>query len=145
MAKSFSYRLFGIGKIPGELVAMAQSEGVLLLEEGIRGSITYCSSHPLRDLFEQSYRAQTAAIVVTELRLLATMNSLPVLNVLFADERIRKLKFKVDGPEHLCISVDPGLFRGDRPVRTEYCFNFERVRDLLSLIRARVRGDLQIG
>jgi hypothetical protein len=41
MAKTLLYRLFGVGKIHGQLSATLQSEGVVLLDEGIPASVTY--------------------------------------------------------------------------------------------------------
>jgi len=41
MTKTLSYSLFGIGKIPEQLAVQLKSEGMVLWDEGIRGSATY--------------------------------------------------------------------------------------------------------
>ena len=41
MVKTFFHRLFGAGKIPPLLETALKAESVRLLDEGIRGSVTY--------------------------------------------------------------------------------------------------------
>ena len=41
MSKSILYRLFGIGKIPEQYAIALKSEGVILFDEGLKGSVTY--------------------------------------------------------------------------------------------------------
>ena len=43
--KALSYRLFGVGKIPEQFVAALKPEGILLMDEGIKGSVTYLDFH----------------------------------------------------------------------------------------------------
>ncbi len=71
MAKTLSYRLFGVGKVPRQLSATLQSEGILLLDEGIAGSVTYLDFRaPGR---RSNWRRQwfTGAIALTRVRLIA--------------------------------------------------------------------------
>jgi hypothetical protein len=126
MVKSLLFRVFGIGRIPKELAVMMQSEGVLLMDEGIRGSTTYRSTKGLGKYFRSGGGwippRKSAAIVLTELRLLALMNSIPVINLPFADERIRLLQFSMEGPDRLCISFDPALFHDPQSHIVEHRF-----------------------
>ncbi|MEJ7848655.1 MAG: hypothetical protein WKF92_11275 [Pyrinomonadaceae bacterium] len=41
MSKTFLYRFFGIGGIPTNVRAEIEREGVVLFDEGIRGTVTY--------------------------------------------------------------------------------------------------------
>ena len=41
MAKSLLYRLFGAGKIPAPLMSQLNAEGIILFDEGVKGSVTY--------------------------------------------------------------------------------------------------------
>jgi hypothetical protein len=41
MAKTLLYRLFGVGKISWQLSSTLKVEGIVLLDEGISGSVTY--------------------------------------------------------------------------------------------------------
>jgi hypothetical protein len=41
MAKSLLLRLFGVGRIPAALMFQLQSEGIVLLDEGVKASVTY--------------------------------------------------------------------------------------------------------
>jgi hypothetical protein len=41
MAKPLLYRVFGVGKIPAPLMSQLQNEGIILADEGVKGSVTY--------------------------------------------------------------------------------------------------------
>lgn len=41
MSKTLLYRLFGLGGIPQDAVDQIEKEGVVLQDEGIRGSVTF--------------------------------------------------------------------------------------------------------
>ena len=45
MAKSLLYRLFGVGKLSKEVVDNLNREELLLMDEGIGGSMTYRDFH----------------------------------------------------------------------------------------------------
>src|SRR3712207_1588484 len=97
MAKSFMYRLVGLGKIPRPLMAQLNSEGIILMDEGIKGSVTYIDfSAPGR---YSSWRRQwyTSSIALTELRLVALRYSQPIIDVPLADERLGRMRFSLEG------------------------------------------------
>ncbi len=41
MKKSILYRAFGIGKIPKHLLQIIEEEGIVLIDEGISGSVVF--------------------------------------------------------------------------------------------------------
>ena len=80
MAKTILYRLFGVGKIPAQWRATIESEGIVLIDEGIRGTVTY------RDFRSPGRRASwkksafSGAIALTRTRLLALQYASPAIN-----------------------------------------------------------------
>ena len=91
MKKKLLYRLFGIGKIPASYRAAIESEGVILSDEGIKGSATYRN-------FRSPYRYAnwkrqwfTASIALTKTRLVAFSFSSPVIDVALSDERFSRI------------------------------------------------------
>ena len=92
MAKSFLYRLFGIGKIPKLLNDTLRIEGIVVADEGVPGSVTY------RDFRApgrySSWRKQgfVGSVVITNSRLVALMYSSFAVNVPLTDERVRQLQ-----------------------------------------------------
>jgi hypothetical protein len=137
MAKTLLYRLFGIGKFPWKLASMLKLEGILLMDEGIPGSVTYLNFHsPGR---YSSWRRQwyTTAIAFTEIRLVALRVSKPIINVPLTDERIRKLEVSVEKEDTLCIAFDPSLFHDDWSGRIEYRFRTPQAQAFLNMFRER--------
>lgn len=141
MAKSFFYRVFNKGKIPADLAGAVKSEGVLILDEGLKGSTTYLDFRAPGRACNWKRQWQPAAIVLTELRLLGLMWSRPVIDVPFSDERFGKLIFTLEDPERLCIAFDPGLFHDGWSGTIEYRFDFPQASQLLAQVRARTVRD----
>jgi hypothetical protein len=138
MAKSLLYRLFGIGKMPAELAATLQGEGIILMDEGVKGSVTYLDFRaPGR---HADWRRQwfTASIALTEARLLALQNSNTAINVPLQDERLRRMKFSVEDDGALLIIFDPALFHSDWSGTMEYRFKTEQAQSFLAKLRERI-------
>jgi hypothetical protein len=78
MAKSLLYRLFGVGKIPEPLRSQLQTEGIDLLDEAVKGSVTY------RDFRapgkRDSWRRQwyVASIALTKIRVIIYLTNHPI-------------------------------------------------------------------
>lgn len=120
VAKTFLYRLFGVGKIPPALLNELQSEGIVLMEQGVKGSITYRN-------FRAPGRAAawrrvwiTTALVLTKTRLVALSDAKPFIDVPLADKRIRELKYSVGDNDTLGITFDASLFHTDWSGVLEY-------------------------
>ena len=138
MAKSLFYRLFGVGKMPAQLAATLKSEGIILLDEGIKGSVTYLNFRaPGR---HADWRRQwfTASIAITETRLLALQYSNTAINVPLTDERLRKMQFSVEEDGTLLISFDPALFHTDWSGTLEYRFKTEQAQAFLDKLREHI-------
>jgi hypothetical protein len=134
MAKTLFYRLFGLGKMPQQFLTTLNSEGLLLLDEGIKGSLTY------RDFRAPGKRSGwqrvwfSSCVAITNGRLFALHNSNPAINVPFSDERIRKMQFSIEGDETLLVAFDAGLFHSDWSGSLEYRFRTPEAKAFLELL-----------
>jgi hypothetical protein len=122
MAKTLLYRLFGVGKIPWQLRSQLQLERVVLIDEGIAGSVTFLDFRaPGR---YSSWRKQwfSGAIALTEARLVAQQYSNRAIDVPLTDERLRSMRFAVEAGSTLVVAFDASLFHQDWSGTIEYRF-----------------------
>ena len=122
MAKTLLYRLFTLGKIPGPFRATLNSEGVLALDEGIKGSLTYLDFRAPGKYSSWRRIWFTAAVVITQVRLVALQNNNLAINVPFTDERMRSLRYSAEKTDTLLIAFDASLFHPDWSGTMEYRF-----------------------
>ena len=138
MAKSLLLRLFGVGRIPAPLIPQLHNEGVVLLDEGVKASVTYRNFRaPGR---RDSWRRQwfTASLALTKLRLLALWSSNPVINVPLKDERIRQMQFSLENDGAFCATFDAALFHADWSGTIEYRFRTPEAPRLLESLRREI-------
>jgi hypothetical protein len=138
VAKTVLFRLFGFGKIPAPLLAQLKSEGILLLDEGIRGSVTYRQFRAPGKYFRWKRQWYTASIALTKERVLALRHSRPIVNVPVADQRIRELRFLHEDRSTLLVAFDASLFHEDWSGAIEYRFRTPQAQDFVDVLRARV-------
>ena len=122
MAKTLLYRLFGVGRMPQQWLAAINSEGVVLLDEGIGGSITYRDfSAPGR---RSSWRkvAFSGSIALTKTRLLALQYANPIINVPLDDQRLQQMQCSVEADDKLLVAFNANLFHNDWSGTIEYRF-----------------------
>lgn len=135
MGKSLLYRLFGVGKIPQQMLAQLQQEGILLSDEGVKGSVTYRDFRAPGRYSSWRRVGLIASIIVTNVRLVALSSSNPLINVPFSDERIHGLKCSVEEGEKLLIAFDASLFHDDWSGTIEYRFRTPQAQRFLELLR----------
>ena|SRR5437763_1913572 len=130
MSKTLLYRLFGVGRMPAQWRATIESEGVVLFDEGIGGSITYRDfSAPGR---RSSWRkvAFSGSIALTKTRLLALQYANPAINVPLDDPRLKQMQFSVEG-DKLLVAFNANLFHNDWSGTIEYRFRTSQAREFL--------------
>jgi hypothetical protein len=138
MAKSLLYRLFGLGKLPKQLRATFESEGILLLDEGVPSSVTYLDFHAPGKRFAWKRQWFNASIVITQTRIVALQYSNFAINVPFGDERIQKMRFSVEGESALLVAFDAGLFHPNWSGTIEYRFKTPQGPVFLEKLRERI-------
>lgn len=138
MMKTLLYRLFGVGKIPEQLAATLKREGILLMDEGIRGSATYRNFRSPGRYANWKRQWYTASIALTEVRLVALRYAQPIIDVPLTDERIRGLRFSLEETDTLQVAFDAALFHDDWSGTIEYRFRTPQAQVFLDLLRERV-------
>ena len=139
MSRSLLYRLFGLGKIPAPLRARLETEGVLFIEEGVRGSATFRN---FRSPHRRSNWRRTwypSSLVLTRERVLALAYSSPVIDVPLKDGRLRRMKFTLEEGGRLAVGFDASLFHDDWSGGIEYRFRTPHAVRFLELLRAALR------
>ena len=110
MRKSLLYTLFKLGRVPKTALPAPESEGILLLDEGLRASVTFRNFRaPGR--FHTSKRSGFAgSLVLTEQRFAGFAFSKPIINVGLHDDRLRALEISVPRDGVLGVHFDPSVF-----------------------------------
>ena len=137
--KTILYRLFGFGKIPEDLRNQLETEGLLMLDEGIRSSITYRNFSAPGKRCHWKRKWFTGSIALTKTRLTALWRSKPIINIPLTDERIGKLRFEQEKNGALLIVHDAALFHQDWSGTIEYRFRVEQAQTFLDMLRQRIR------
>ena len=135
MSKSILYRLFGIGKIPQSYDAPLKSEGVILSDEGLKGSVTYLDFRAPGKYSNWRRQWFIASIALTKTRLLAFRLSSPIIDVPITDERFRQLNFSLENAETLLVAFDASLFHNDWSGNIEYRFKTPQAQAFLDKFR----------
>ena len=138
MAKTLLYRLFGIGKIPGQFMTTLRSEGILALDEGIKGSITYRDSRAPGKYSAWRRQWFRGSIVLTQVRLVSLLSLSAAIDVPLTDERIRSMRFSVEGQGTLLVAFDPSLFHPGWSGTMEYRFRTAEAPAFVEKLRERI-------
>ena len=133
MPKSLLYRLFGVGRIPKLLNDTLRIEGIVVSDEGVPGSVTYCDFRAPGKYFSWKKQAFVGSVIVTNVPLVALMYSNFAVNVPFTNERIRQLQISVEG-NRLLIAFDPKLFHDNWSGMIEYRFRTSQAADMIKWI-----------
>ena len=119
------------------LMAQLKSEGVLLMDEGLKGSVTYLDFRSPGRYTNWRRQWYTASIVLTQTRLLALRYTNETINVPLADERLRRLQISLEEGDTLCVAFDPSIFHDDWSGTIEYRFRTTQAQAFLDTLRER--------
>lgn len=122
MAKTLFYRLFGVGRIGEPLASQLRLEGLVLMDEGVKGSVTYINFRSPGRVSNWKRQWYAAAIALTNTRLLGLRVGTTIIDVPLTDERLKQMRFTVESPGTLLVSFDAGLFHADWSGQIEYRF-----------------------
>src|SRR6476646_9383586 len=109
MAKTLLYRLFGVGKMPAQWRSTIESEGIVLFDEGIGGSITYRDFRAPGKRFTWRKVAFSGSIALTKTRVLALQYANPAIDVPLDDPRLKQMQFSVEGEDKLLVAFNANL------------------------------------
>jgi hypothetical protein len=139
MAKTLLYKLFGLGRMPANHRAAAESEGLVLADEGIRGTVTYRNFRGGGRYANWKRQWYTASIALTARRLIACRHSHSIIDVTLDDPRIKQMNFTVEEPDVFLAAFDAGLFQKDWTGTIEYRFKTPIAQNLLNELHIWIR------
>jgi len=125
MAKTFTHKIFGIGKIPRNYKEGLTAEGIVWLEEGVRASITLKAYKAKGRRASWRRAAFTGSIALTQKRIIGFAYSKRVISVPFNDARITQLEVSVENEKCLVCAFDAAVFDTDRSGMVECRFFIE--------------------
>ena len=137
MAKTLMYRLFGLGRFYEPLATALRREGVVLLDEGIPGSVTYVNFRAPGRFSRWKRQWHTTSIAITSVRLVATQYAATPSDVPFTDKRFGGLNFAMERGDTLVISFDASLFHDDWSGSIAYRFRTPQASAFLDVLRER--------
>ncbi len=114
MATSLLYRIFGAGKIPAQRRAALESEGIVVLEEGLGGRVSYRRYRAPGKRYGRRTEGIVGSVVLTSKRLVAFRWSKPIIDVAFDHPAFDKLRCKVENETTLRLSFEAEDFHDDR-------------------------------
>ena len=138
MKKSLFFRWFGIGKFPAIYNTELTAEGVVLSDEGLKGSVTYRNYHRPGMSAGYKYVGYIMSITVTNVRVAAYSGENPLINVPFTDERLRQIAFSVEAGGSLLAAFDASLFHDDWSGQIEYRFKTPLAQAIVKKIKANI-------
>jgi hypothetical protein len=143
MSKTLLYRIFGLGRVPKRMLPAIRREGIVLLEEGIGGSLTFRDFRAPGRRYSRKWSWFTGSLVLTGKRFAAFtcypfFN--PIINVSLDDERLAKLRCSLDGEAKLCVLFDPSAFHEGWSGTIECRFATPKARLFLERIQGEERG-----
>ena len=110
MSKTLLYRLFGLGKVPEKYAPRLRKEGIILIDEGIGGSVTRKRfiAPGRRHSWKKSWFF--GSLVLTRQTFAAFAMTRPLVFVPLADKRLSELRCSVEEGVTLLVTYDASLF-----------------------------------
>jgi hypothetical protein len=139
VAKTLLHRLFGTGKVPRDVVSRLNREGVLLIDEGIGGSVTFRNYRGPGRYHGWRRTWFTGSLVVSRRRLLAFAFSRPLIGVAWDDENISGLECSQDSPGRICFRFEAADFQPDCSGKVELRFATEKAYEFHQLVNRKAR------
>ena len=110
MKKTLLHRLFGWGKIPKRYRPTLKGEGIILLDEGIGGSITFKKFKAPGRYHSWKRSWFTGSIVLTEKTFAAFALFKPLIYVPLEHDNFSELRCTIEGGETLFVTYDASSF-----------------------------------
>ena len=118
-------------KVAAAYRSQLQPEGIVLFEEDVKGSMTFRNFRSPGRYASWRKVLITSLIALTKTRLLALKGSSPIIDVPFTDERLRQMKFSLEGEKTLLVAFDANLFQPEWSGEIEYRFKTSRAKRFL--------------
>jgi hypothetical protein len=96
MSKTLLYRLFGLGRIPNKYASTLRQEGIVLIDEGIGGTVTYKQFVAPGRRHSWKKSRFTGSLVLTRQTFAAFAMTRPLVYIALADQRLSALRCSVE-------------------------------------------------
>jgi hypothetical protein len=127
--------LFGAGRLKDDLRASLDAEGVVLLEEGLPGTVTYINYRAPMQYSSWRKVAITGAVAITGQRfVVAASRGGNHIDVPLTDQRRDAVKVSADGPDKVLFSVDPSAFDPRKSGTVEVRLRTPRAPEVVALL-----------
>ena len=136
--KSLLYTLFKLGRLPRQTLPALESEGIVLLEEGLRASVKFRNFRAPGRFHTYKSSIFAGSLVLTEQRFAGFAFSKPVINVGLHDDRLRALEISVPRDGVLSVHFDPAVFDIQSSGSVEFRFRTKKA----SLFLERLGSDM---
>jgi hypothetical protein len=140
MRKSLFYTFFRLGRVPKQVLPILESEGIVLLDEGLRGSVTLRNYRAPGRIHSYKNTIFAGSLVVTGQRFVGFAFSKPLVNIPLHDDRLRALELSVPRGGLLCITFDPSVFDIERSGSVECRFRTENAMTFLERVESKPLG-----
>lgn len=128
--------LLGRGKLPRAARAALEAEGMVVLREGVGGSVTFRRFHaPGKRCSLLRRKWFSAALAVTEHRLVAYVFGRRIIDLARDDARLSRLEVRAEKPSLLCLAFDAGALATGYSGRVEYRFRVADAQRFVDLLR----------
>ena len=121
-------RLFGLGKIPKKYAPTLRGDGIILIDEGIGGSITLKRFKAPGRYHSWKKSWFTGCLVLTEQTFAAFAFARPLVLLPRADDRLASLQCSLEGTATLLVSYDASLFDEKASGTVECRFRTEKAQ-----------------
>ena len=134
MKKTLLYRLFKIGKMPGKLKKVLETENLILFDEGIGGWLIMKNIRAPGKRFKHRIVGFTGFLAVTEKRIIAYSYWKHILNVPVDHPNFRTLRCELANPCRIEITYESSHFNEKWTGEIKLRFNTEKASEFDSAI-----------
>ena len=131
MSKTLLYQLFGLGQVPKKYAPTLRNEGIVLLDEGIGGSVTYKQFIAPGRRHSWKKSGFIGSLVLTRQTFAAFAMTRPLVFVSLADKRLSELRCCVEEGGTLLVAYDASLFNDKGSGIVECRFRTKRAQQFI--------------
>jgi len=140
MRKALLYRLFKIGRIPGKIRPLLESEGIRICDEGVRGWVFTRKFRAPGKRYRYRKTWFAGFLAITGKRIIAYTFWKPIINIGIDDSRMSEIEIDLKTPEKLVFTFESNLFHPDMQGQIEVGFNTPEAGEFYRLIRSFQQG-----
>jgi hypothetical protein len=126
--------LLGSGRLPEQLRAELAAGDIVLLEEGLTGSVTYRGYRAPGERSSWRKEAAAGAIALTGDRLVVWAGRFRHIDVPLAHPVRATIEVRADRPDRVCFAYDAGATNPDRSGRVEVRLRTPRAEHIVRLL-----------